>query len=88
MATFNPTSIGNYNDTAGVRRRGRISEAVEKFSVIKALQAIEACHVVILVLDAQQEISDQDVTLLGFILESGRALILAINSRGEKGLTT
>jgi len=66
-------------DTAGVRRRARISEAVEKFSVIKTLQAIDAAHVVILVLDAQLEISEQDASLAGYIAEKGRALILAVN---------
>jgi len=66
-------------DTAGVRRRARINEVVEKFSVIKTLQAIDAAHVVILVLDAQQEISEQDASLAGYIAEKGRALILAVN---------
>jgi GTP-binding protein len=66
-------------DTAGVRRRGKVFEAVEKFSVIKTLQAIEDAHVVVLLLDAQQQIADQDAHLAGFILESGRALVLAIN---------
>jgi GTP-binding protein len=66
-------------DTAGVRRRARVSEAVEKFSVIKALQAIEQAHVVVLVLDARQGISDQDASLLGLILESGRALAIGVN---------
>ena len=66
-------------DTAGVRRRSKVHEAIEKFSVIKALQAIEEAHVVIIVLDAQQEISDQDATLLGFVMQRGRALLLAIN---------
>lgn len=66
-------------DTAGVRRRGRIHEVVEKFSVIKAMQAIEAANVVVLVLDAQQQIAEQDVSLLGHILESGRALVIAVN---------
>jgi GTP-binding protein len=66
-------------DTAGVRRRARVSEVVEKFSVIKALQAIEQSHVVVLVLDARQGISDQDASLLGLILDSGRALALAVN---------
>ena len=66
-------------DTAGVRRRARVSEAIEKFSVIKTLQAIDAAHVVILVLDAQQEISDQDASLAGYITEKGRALIVAVN---------
>ena len=66
-------------DTAGLRRRGKVFEAVEKFSVIKTLQAIEACNVVLLMLDAQQDISDQDAHIAGFILESGRALVVAIN---------
>ncbi|MFQ5470687.1 MAG: ribosome biogenesis GTPase Der [Gammaproteobacteria bacterium] len=66
-------------DTAGLRRRGRISEIVEKFSVIKTLQAIEESHVVILVLDAQEGVLEQDVKLLGMVLESGKALVLAIN---------
>ena len=66
-------------DTAGLRRRGKVFEAVEKFSVIKTLQAIEACNVVLLMLDAQQEISDQDAHIAGFIVESGRALVVAIN---------
>lgn len=66
-------------DTAGLRRRGKVFEAVEKFSVIKTLQAIEACNVVLLMLDAQSEISDQDAHIAGFILESGRALVIAIN---------
>ena len=66
-------------DTAGVRRKGRVFEAIEKFSVIKTLQAIEDANVVVLVLDAQQEISDQDAHLAGFILEAGRALVVAVN---------
>ncbi len=66
-------------DTAGVRRRARVSEAVERFSIIKAMQAIEAAHVVVLVLDAHQGISEQDATLLGQVLDSGRALIVAVN---------
>ncbi len=66
-------------DTAGVRRRARVSEAVEKFSVIKALQAIEQSHVAVLVLDARQGISDQDASLLGLVLDSGRALAIAVN---------
>jgi GTP-binding protein len=66
-------------DTAGVRRRSKVHETIEKFSVIKALQAIQESNVVIIVLDAQQQISDQDATLLGYVLESGRALLLAIN---------
>ncbi len=66
-------------DTAGVRRRARISEAIEKFSVIKTLQAIEQANVVLLVLDAQQGISDQDAGLAGHVVESGRALVVVIN---------
>lgn len=66
-------------DTAGVRRKARVREAIEKFSVIKTLQAIDAAHVVVLVLDARSEISEQDATLAGFIAEKGRALIVAVN---------
>ncbi|HEY9572250.1 MAG TPA: ribosome biogenesis GTPase Der [Pusillimonas sp.] len=66
-------------DTAGLRRRGKVFEAVEKFSVIKTLQAIEACNVVLLMLDAQTEISDQDAHIAGFVLETGRALVVGIN---------
>lgn len=66
-------------DTAGVRRRGKVFEAVEKFSVIKTLQAIEDANVVILMLDARNEISDQDAHIAGFIREAGRALVLAVN---------
>jgi GTP-binding protein len=66
-------------DTAGVRRRSRVTEAVEKFSVIKALQAIERAHVVVLLLDAREGLTDQDTTLLGHILQQGRALVIALN---------
>jgi len=66
-------------DTAGVRRRGRVLEAVEKFSVIKTLQAVADANVVILVLDARQEIAEQDAHIAGFILEQGRALVVAVN---------
>lgn len=66
-------------DTAGVRRRGKVFEAIEKFSVVKTLQAIEASNVVIFVMDAREGVTDQDLRLLGFILESGKALVLAIN---------
>lgn len=66
-------------DTAGVRRRGKVSEVAEKYSVIKALQAIQDAHVVIMVLDAQDTISEQDVTLLGYIMDAGRALVISIN---------
>jgi len=66
-------------DTAGVRRRGKVSETVEKFSVIKTLQAIEDAHVVILLVDAVAGITEQDAHLAGHILETGRALVVAIN---------
>lgn len=66
-------------DTAGLRKRGRVFESIEKFSVIKTLKAIEACNVVVLVLDAESSISEQDAHIAGFILESGRALVVAIN---------
>ena len=66
-------------DTAGVRRKGKVFETVEKFSVIKTLQAIEDANVVVLVLDARENISEQDAHLAGFILEAGRALVVAIN---------
>ncbi len=66
-------------DTAGLRRRGKVFEAVEKFSVVKTLQSIADANVVILVLDARQEISDQDAHIAGFIVESGRAVVVAIN---------
>jgi GTPase len=66
-------------DTAGIRKRGKVFEAVEKFSVIKTLQAIEDAHVVVLLLDARQEVSDQDAHIAGFILESGRAVVVGIN---------
>jgi len=66
-------------DTAGVRKRGKITETVEKFSVIKTLRAIEDANVVLLVIDAREGISDQDLSLLGFILNSGRSLVIAVN---------
>lgn len=66
-------------DTAGIRRRGRIEDVAEKYSVIKAMQAVESANVVVLVLDASQEVSDQDAHLAGFALEAGRALVVAIN---------
>ncbi|HRK77652.1 MAG: ribosome biogenesis GTPase Der [Hydrogenophilales bacterium 17-64-11] len=66
-------------DTAGVRRRGKVFETVEKFSVIKTLQAIEDANVVVLVLDARENISEQDAHLAGFVLETGRALVVAVN---------
>ncbi|MBG6242070.1 MAG: ribosome biogenesis GTPase Der [Candidatus Symbiopectobacterium sp. Dall1.0] len=66
-------------DTAGVRKRGKVTETVEKFSVIKTLQAIEDANVVLLVIDARDGISDQDLSLLGFILNAGRSLVIAVN---------
>ncbi|MEW5943615.1 MAG: ribosome biogenesis GTPase Der [Pseudomonadota bacterium] len=66
-------------DTAGIRKRGKVFEAIEKFSVIKTLQAVEDANVVVLVLDAQQDISEQDAHIAGFIRESGRALVVAVN---------
>ena len=66
-------------DTAGLRRKGKVFETIEKFSVIKTLQSIEDAHVVILVLDARQDISDQDAHIAGFVVESGRALVVAVN---------
>ncbi|MBA3989245.1 MAG: ribosome biogenesis GTPase Der [Idiomarina sp.] len=66
-------------DTAGVRKRGRIDMAVEKFSVIKTLQAIEDANVVMLVIDARDQISDQDLSLLGFALNAGRSIVITVN---------
>jgi len=66
-------------DTAGLRRKGKVFEAIEKFSVVKTLQAIESANVVLLLLDATQGITDQDAHIAGFILESGRAVVLAVN---------
>lgn len=66
-------------DTAGVRRRSRVNETIEKFSVIKTLEAIRAAHVVVMVLDAHDVIADQDAHLLGLILDEGKGLVLAIN---------
>lgn len=66
-------------DTAGVRKRGRVFEAVEKFSVIKTIQAIEETNVVILVVDAQEGITEQDAHVAAYILDAGRALVVAIN---------
>ncbi|CAN5159892.1 ribosome biogenesis GTPase Der [soil metagenome] len=66
-------------DTAGLRRRGKVFEAVEKFSVVKTLQAIADANVVILMLDAHQDISDQDAHIAGFVVEQGRAVVLAVN---------
>lgn len=66
-------------DTAGIRRRGKTTETVEKFSVVKALQAIEDANVVILIVDARTGIVEQDLHLLGYVLDAGRALVIAIN---------
>jgi GTP-binding protein len=66
-------------DTAGIRRRGKVFEAIEKFSVVKTLQSISEANVVILLLDAQENISEQDAHIAGFILETGRALVVAVN---------
>ena len=66
-------------DTAGVRRRGKIKETVEKFSIIKTIQAIKAANVCIIVIDASEGLSDQDLNLIGYVLEAGRALVIAIN---------
>ncbi|MBC3932750.1 MAG: ribosome biogenesis GTPase Der [Undibacterium curvum] len=71
----------NYSliDTAGIRRRGKVFEAIEKFSVVKTLQSVSEANVVLLMLDAQQDISEQDAHIAGFILESGRALVVGVN---------
>jgi GTP-binding protein len=66
-------------DTAGIRRKARVHEAIEKFSIVKALQAIEQAQVVIAVLDAHEGVTDQDVSLLGLVLERGRALVVVTN---------
>jgi GTPase len=66
-------------DTAGIRRKGKVFEAIEKFSVVKTLQAIESANVVLLLLDATQGITEQDAHIAGYILDSGRAVVLAVN---------
>ena len=66
-------------DTAGVRRRGKVDEAVEKFSVIKTMQAIEDANVVVLVVDGRDQITEQDAHVADFVLQAGRALVLAVN---------
>ncbi len=66
-------------DTAGLRRKGQVFEAIEKFSVVKTLQAIESASVVLLLIDATQGVTDQDAHIAGYILESGRAVVVAIN---------
>ncbi len=66
-------------DTAGMRRRGKVEEAVEKFSVVKTMQAIERCQVAVLMLDAGEGVTDQDATVLGAVLDAGRALVIGVN---------
>lgn len=66
-------------DTAGLRRKGKVFEAIEKFSVVKTLQAIESASVVLLLVDATQGVTDQDAHIAGYILESGRAVVIAVN---------
>jgi GTP-binding protein len=66
-------------DTAGLRRKGRVFEAVEKFSVVKTLQAIADAHVVVLLLDATQGVGEQDAHIAGYVLDAGRAVVIAIN---------
>ena len=66
-------------DTAGLRRKGRVFEAIEKFSVVKTLQAISDAHVVLLLLDASQGVTDQDAHIAGYVLDSGRAVVVAVN---------
>ena len=66
-------------DTAGVRKRGKTKETVEKFSVVKSLQAIQGANVVVLLVDAHESIVEQDLHLLGYVIDSGRALVIAIN---------
>ena len=66
-------------DTAGIRRRSKINDAIEKFSVVKSLQAIDSTQIVVLVLDAHEAVTEQDASLLGLIVDSGKALIIAVN---------
>jgi len=66
-------------DTAGIRRKGRVSETLEKFSVVKTLQSIAEANVAILLIDAQEGLTDQDMHVLGFVIESGRSLVIAVN---------
>ena len=69
-------------DTAGLRRKGKVFQAIEKFSVVKTLQAIESANVVLLLIDATEGVTDQDAHIAGYILESGRAVVLAVNKWG------
>src|SRR6478736_4055306 len=73
-------------DTAGLRRRSKVEEAVEKFSVVKTLQSIEECQVAVIMLDASEGVTDQDASVLGAVLDAGRALVVAVNK--WDGLTT
>jgi len=66
-------------DTAGVRRRSRVSDSIEKFSIVKTLQAIDRAHVVVTLIDASEGVSEQDLALLGLVLDSGRSLVIAVN---------
>ncbi|MFA6232376.1 MAG: ribosome biogenesis GTPase Der [Rhodanobacter sp.] len=66
-------------DTAGIRRKARVEEAVEKFSIIKTLQSISAAQVVVIMVDARENLADQDLTLIGYAMDEGRALVIAIN---------
>lgn len=66
-------------DTAGVRRRGKVTDVIEKFSVVKTLQAIEDSHVCVLLLDASEDVAEQDAHIAGYVLEAGRALVVGIN---------
>ncbi len=66
-------------DTAGIRRRKNMHQAVEKFSVIQTLKAVEDANVVLLIIDARENISDQDLSLLGYALNAGRSLVIAVN---------
>jgi len=66
-------------DTAGVRRKGKVDEMIEKFSIVKTLQAIKDAHVIVVVLDAREGVVEQDLHLIGYALEAGRAMVVAIN---------
>ena len=67
-------------DTAGIRRKSKVDEAVEKFSIVKTLQAIEHCQVAVILLDASEGVTDQDASVLGAVLDAGRALVVAVNT--------
>jgi GTPase len=66
-------------DTAGIRRKSKVEEAVEKFSIVKTLQAIEHCQVAVIMIDAAEGVTDQDASVLGAVLDAGRALVVAVN---------